>query len=232
VLDADRAALESQRLLPRHDWQFHWHNEEFADFEAFLARLRSRKRKNIRRERRQVREAGIEFRWLRGAEVTTAELDFLYRCYIRTFRLYGNHPALSRSFFATIAQTLDERFVLIVAARDDQPVAMSLFLAGGDRLYGRYWGCTEDIPGLHFETAYYQGIEYCIRNRLRVFESGAQGEHKISRGFLPQRTRSYHFLRDSRLHGAIAAYLERERAWMREYAEELAPHDPYREPSE
>ena len=232
VLDADRVALESQRLLPRHDWQFHWHNEEFADFDEFLARLRSRKRKNIRRERRQVREAGIEFRCLRAGEVSPAELDFLYRCYIRTFRLYGNHPALSQSFFETIAQTLDERFVLIVAARDDQPVAMSLFLAGGGRLYGRYWGCTEDIPGLHFETAYYQGIEYCIRNQLRVFESGAQGEHKISRGFLPRRTRSYHFLSDTRLHGAIAAYLERERSWMREYGEELAPHDPYREPPE
>ena len=106
---------------------------------------------------------------------------------------------------------------------------MSLFLAGGDRLYGRYWGCTEEIPGLHFETAYYQGIEYCIRHQIKIFESGAQGEHKISRGFLPRRTRSYHFLADARMRGAIAAYLERERAWMREYGQELAPHDPYRE---
>ena len=231
VIDGERAALESQQLLPRHDWQFHWRNESFTDFDDFLARLRSRKRKNIRRERRQVREAGIGFHCHQGRDVTTAELDFLYRCYIRTFRLYGNHPALTQSFFETIAPALDERFVLVVAARGDEPVAMSLFLAGGGRLYGRYWGCTEDVPGLHFETAYYQGIEYCIRNQIGVFESGAQGEHKLSRGFLPQRTRSYHFLSDVRLRGAIAAHLERERAWMREYREELAPHAPFREPS-
>ena len=105
---------------------------------------------------------------------------------------------------------------------------MSLFLAGGGRLYGRYWGCTEELPGLHFETAYYQGIEYCIRQGIAVFESGAQGEHKISRGFVPRQTGSYHYLRDERFRGAVAAYLERERAWMGEYREQLAPHEPFR----
>jgi predicted N-acyltransferase len=228
VQEAECEALGSAALLPRLDWQFHWHNEGFRDFDDFLDRLRSRKRKNVRRERTQVREAGVEFHWLRGGEVSTSELDFLYGCYLNTFRAYGNHPALTRSFFEAIAAALDERFVLVVASRNDRPLAMSLFLAGGGRLYGRYWGCVEELPGLHFETAYYQGIEYCIRNGIAVFESGAQGEHKISRGFLPRQTRSWHFVRDPRFREAVAQYLARERDWMREYREQLAQHDPYR----
>jgi predicted N-acyltransferase len=228
IRDEERPALESRALLERRDWQFHWHNEGFADFEDFLARLRSRKRKNIRRERQQVRDAGVEFRSLHGGDIGDAELDFLYRCYLRTFQAYGNHPALSRGFFERIAASLDQRFLLILALRDSTPLAMSLFLAGGGRLYGRYWGCTEELPGLHFETAYYQGIEYCIRQGIAVFESGAQGEHKISRGFVPRQTGSYHYLRDERFRGAVAAYLERERAWMGEYREQLAPHEPFR----
>lgn len=228
VRPEDRPALESRALLTRQDWQFHWVNEGFADFDDFLDRLRSRKRKNIRRERRQVRELGVEFRWLRGSEVGEAELDFLHFCYLRTFRSYGNHPALRRAFFASIAAALDDRFVLVMASRGGEPLAMSLFLAGGGVLYGRYWGCVEELPGLHFETAYYQGIEYCIRNGIAAFESGAQGEHKLSRGFRPSQTRSYHYVRDERFRTAIASHLEREWAWMDEYREQLAQHDPYR----
>jgi len=231
VLDEERPALASGALLPRLDCQFHWHNDGYATFDDFLARLRSRKRKNIRRERRQVQEAGIGFRWLNGSEVGGAELDFLYRCYLRTFRQYGNHPALNREFFERIAAGLGQRFLVVIASRGDEhePIAMSLFLAGGGRLYGRYWGCLDDLPALHFETAYYQGIEYCIRHGIGVFESGAQGEHKIARGFLPRQTRSYHHLRDERFRTAIAAYLERERAWMVGYREQLTRHDPYRQ---
>ena len=228
VLSDECTALESAPLLPRQDWQFHWHNEGFGDFDEFLEQLRSRKRKNIRRERRQIEEAGVEFRWVRGGEVSVDELEFLYRCYISTFQAYGNHPALTPAFFATLAAELNERFILVIASRAGQPLAMSLLLAGGGRLYGRYWGCVEELPGLHFETAYYQGIEYCIRNGIAVFESGAQGEHKISRGFLPRQTRSYHFVREPRFRAAIAHYLERECAWMQDYREQLAQHDPYR----
>jgi predicted N-acyltransferase len=228
VLEDELAALQSAALLPRQDWQFHWHNEGFETFDHFLEHLRSRKRKNIRRERRAVREAGVEFRWLAGSEVTPAQLDFLYRCYISTFQAYGNYPALNRTFFEAVAAALDERFILIVAERAGQPLAMSLFLAGGGRLYGRYWGCVEELPGLHFETAYYQGIEYCIHNRISVFESGAQGEHKLSRGFLPRQTRSCHFVREPRFREAIANHLRRERAWMTDYREQLAQYNPYR----
>jgi len=127
---------------------------------------------------------------------------------------------------------LAERLVLVIASRGDEPLAMSLFLAGGGRLYGRYWGCIEELPGLHFETAYYQGIEYCIANGLHVFESGAQGEHKISRGFLPQPTRSFHFVSDGVLRDAIARHLRREWQWMADYRETLREQDPFRhEPS-
>jgi predicted N-acyltransferase len=228
VQDVESAALDSQGLLPRQDWQFHWLNQGYADFDDFLERLRSRKRKSIRRERRHVRDAGVTFRWLNGGDLTDALLDFVYRCYLNTFKAYGNYAALSQSFFAAIAASLDERFVLVLAMRDGDPLAMSLYLAGGGRLYGRYWGCVEEIPGLHFETAYYQGIEYCIQQGIGVFESGAQGEHKISRGFVPHRTNSWHFVRDPGFREAIANHLVRERAWMDEYRDQLALHDPYR----
>jgi len=228
VPDSDREALEVCELLPRHDWQFHWHNDDFADFDHFLTRLTSRKRKNIRRERLQVQQAGIRFRWLSGSDLQTRDVDFLYRCYTRTFRQYGNHPALNRAFFEAIAAALGEQFLLILAERDGASLAAGVFLVGPDRLYGRYWGCVEELPGLHFETAYYQGMEYCIHNGIRVFESGAQGEHKISRGFLPRRTRSYHWLRDEQLRRAVGDYLRHERAWMDEYGRQLARHDPYR----
>ena len=225
---ADRTALEPAGLLPRTDCQFHWRNRGYRDFEDFLAQLKSRKRKNVRRERRQVREAGIEFRFVTGAELSESELDFIYRCYVQTFRLYGNHPALTRSFFEQIAAGLGEGMQVAFAFRDTQPVAMSLFLAGGGRLYGRYWGSVVDLPALHFEAAYYQGIEFCIRNGIDVFESGAQGEHKISRGFMPEQTASFHYLREEGFRAAIARYLERERAVLADYREEVAQHDPYR----
>jgi predicted N-acyltransferase len=225
---ADQETLAGQPLLDRVDWQFHWINRGYRDFDDFLAGLRSRKRKNIRKERRQVREAGVHFEWKRGRQLDPDELDFVHRCYLNTFRAYGNHPALNRDFFAFIAAELDERFLVALARRENRLTAMSLFLAGGGRLYGRYWGCLEELPGLHFEAAYYQGIDHCIRQGIEVFESGAQGEHKISRGFAPVETRSFHFIRDEAFRGAIAEYLAREHHWMDEYGHQLERHVPYR----
>ncbi|MGD2128676.1 MAG: GNAT family N-acetyltransferase [Lysobacterales bacterium] len=224
-------ALEQTDLLQRSDWQFHWRNRDYRSFDDFLGTLRSRKRKNIRKERRQVEEAGIRFEWLRGAELAGDTLDFIHRCYKGTFRAYGNHPALRKSFFAWLAQRLPDGLQVAIARLQDRPVAMSLYLSGGGRLYGRYWGSEVEIPGLHFETAYYQGIDHCIREGIEVFESGAQGEHKIARGFVPVRTRSFHYVRDETFRQAIAAHLEREHLWLDEYREQLDAHDPYREPS-
>ena len=194
----DAAALAAQGLLERKDWQFHWSNNGYSDFDDFLANLRSRKRKNIRRERRQVRNAGIEVAWKGGSQLSAPELDFIYECYTDTFHNYGNYPA------------------------------MSVFLAGGGRLYGRYWGCVENIPALHFELAYYQGIEYCIQHGLDVFESGAQGEHKIGRGFAPSRTCSYHHIEHPVFRAAIAEHLQREERWLDSYGQQLDNRVPFR----
>lgn len=231
VTDEDFAVLDGEGLLRRRDWQFHWVNDGYRNFDGFLAALRSRKRKNIRRERRRIREAGIGFEWKAGGELDVDGLDFVYSRYLDTFRNYGNYPALKRSFFETVAAELGDRFQVVFANRNGQPIAMAVFLAGGGRLYGRYWGCSEEVPGLHFETAYYQGIEFCIREGLEVFESGAQGEHKIPRGFTPTRTRSCHYVRHPAFRQAIADHLVREKGWIDEYRARLDELDPFRRES-
>lgn len=215
-------------LLPRFDWQFHWHNQGFSSFEDFLRTLRSKKRKNMLRDRRLVRDAGIRFERLSGHELGEQELDFIFSCYQRTFLLHGNHPALNREFFDLLVRDMPEAVLAVIALRDDQPLAMSFFLQGGGRLYGRYWGCLEDLPGLHFETAYHQGIEHCIATGLQVFEPGAQGEHKISRGFSPVKTQSFHYIRDPRFSEAIARYLRQEAEWLQDYEQRLQEHLPFR----
>lgn len=229
VRPEDAKALEAAGLLARHDWQFHWHNQGYTRFDDFLDALKSRKRKAIRRERRRVADQGIEFIWKTGTELTREDLAFVYRCYVSTFAHYGNHPALTPDFFAAIARDMGHAVRVVFALQDAKRVAMGFFLTGGGRLYGRYWGCTEDLSGLHFETAYYQGIELCIREKLDVFESGAQGEHKIARGFVPVATRSYHYIEAEDFRRAIADYLKKEQAWMSDYRRQLARHDPYRE---
>jgi hypothetical protein len=140
-----------------------------------------------------------------------------------------DHPALKPEFFERLARDLQDRFLVVLARLGDERIAMGLFLKGGGRLYGRYWGCTRDVPSLHFETAYYQGIDYCIEHGLQVFESGAKGEHKIARGFLPCRTRSHHHVRHPAFRNAIADFLSREGAWMEEYRDSLMQHSPYRQ---
>jgi len=229
VSSDDHKTLSKSALLGRSDWQFHWRNNGYASFDDFLARLRSRKRKNIRRERRLVAESGITFEWKTGDEIDDEDIEFIHRCYAETFHAYGNHPALNKEFFAYIAQGLGDRFLVSFASCDGERLAMSLFLTGGGRLYGRYWGCIREIPGLHFEAAYYQGIEYCIRNGLVVFESGAQGEHKVSRGFMPARTRSWHYIAREDFREAIAQFLARETDWLDDYRDELLNHSPYRQ---
>lgn len=225
---SDLVPLEESGLLGRSDWQFHWRNADYASFDDFLNRLQSRKRKNIRRERRTVQSTGLKFEWKTGGSLDEQDINFIHRCYIETFDAYGNHPALNEAFFTTLARDLPNRMLVSFAVMEGEKVAMSLFLKGGGRLYGRYWGCVRQIPGLHFEAAYYQGIEYCIREGLEVFESGAQGEHKISRGFMPCKTRSCHFIRHQAFRDAIGEFLSRETAWLDEYRDELLQHSPYR----
>jgi predicted N-acyltransferase len=217
--------------LARSDLQFHWQNPGYPDFDAFLSALSAKKRKNLRQERAQVARAGIRLRRVHGNAVSERELDLAHALYCRTFDEKGNHPALSRAFFGHLANTLGRALLLVLAERSGKPIAMALCLRSGTTLYGRYWGCFEDVPGLHFECCYYQGIEYCIEQGLQRFEPGAQGEHKLARGFLPQLTHSSHYLPMPAFREAVAESLIQERRWLLQYRDELLSHSPYRSES-
>ena len=214
--------------LARSDLQFHWHNAGYASFEAFLAALSSKKRKNLRQERAQVARAGIRVRRVSGDIATREDIATAHQLYCRTFDDKGNHAALTLDFFEHLARQLGQRLLLVLAERDAGILAMALCLRSSDTLYGRYWGCFEEVPGLHFECCYYQGIEYCIEQGLQRFEPGAQGEHKLARGFLPQLTHSSHYLPMPAFREAVARSLEDERRWLAQYRHELLAHSPYR----
>ena len=216
------------RWLPRHDWQFHWHQRGWRDFDDFLAALSAKKRKNIRQERAAVRRAGIRLYWRHGDEASEAELAAMHGFYCRSFMEKGNLPVLTLDFLHHLAQTMPRQLLLILAEHEGRPVAGALCLRSTDTLYGRYWGSEVDLPGLHFETCYYQGIDYCLAHGLRVFQPGARGEHKIARGFLPVATHSRHFIAEPRFRAAIAESLARESTWLAGYRERLLAHSPYR----
>jgi predicted N-acyltransferase len=181
----DIDALKEAGYHLREGVQFHWENASFADFDAFLASMNHEKRKKIRQDSKRVANAGVTFRWLSGAEIDATALDFFYRCYADTYYQHGNPPYLSRDCFERIRTAMAENMLLILAERDGEPVACALNIMNGDTVYGRYWGSTEFISGLHFETCYMQSIRYCIAHKLARFEGGAQGEHKMARGRSP-----------------------------------------------
>ena len=213
----------------REDIQYHWHNDAgWTDFEAFLAAMDHKHRKNIRQERRKVREAGITFRVVHGDEASQADLAAMHGFYLQTFAEYGNSPALTLDFVRHLARAMPRQTVLMLAERDGRPVAGALCLRGGDTLHGRYWGAAELHPGLHFEACYYQGIEYCLREGLTRFEPGAQGRHKIARGFLPTLVRSRHHIADPRFAKAIDAWCAEERVSTRQQLRQLHAHSPFR----
>ena len=226
--EVDAQALEAAGLQMRHAVQFHWQNAGWPDFETFLDSLVRDKRKKIRQERRRVRDAGIEFRRLRGPQITEADWQFFMRCYGNTYHERGQQPYLNLAFFLDIARTMPENLLLFVAERAGRPIAAALNICDAQALYGRYWGELEHVPLLHFEACYYQGIEWCIDNGIGRFEGGAQGEHKLARGLLPVRTTSAHWVRDERFADAVQRYLERETVGIAEYFDELEAHAPFR----
>jgi predicted N-acyltransferase len=226
--EADVASLSAAGYAIRHGCQYHWSNPGYRDFEDFLDALTSKKRKNIRRERRRVVEQGIGLRIIHGDEADDSIWSALHRFYENTFEQRGNVPVLSRECFRALGRRLGRRMVLVVAEQRGVPLAGAICFRDRERLYGRYWGCDREIDGLHFETCYYQGIEYCIGEGLKVFEPGAQGEHKVARGFLPTITRSAHYLRDPRFREAIDDFLERERQVIDAHARQLTMEGPYR----
>jgi len=215
-------------MLLRRTVQFHWRNDGYADFDGFLARMTHHRRKIIRQERRRVRAAGIGFRWLRGVEIERAHWEFFERCYRRTYAAHRSRPYLNLDFFLRVGATLAQHTLMILAERASRPVAAALDFVAGQTIYGRYWGALEDVPLLHFETCYYQAIEFAIAHRLARFEGGAQGEHKIFRGLLPVETSSAHWLAHPRFASAVEDYLQREALGIARYVNELAEHTPFR----
>lgn len=227
---ADQLAAAGYQL--RAGCQFHWENPGYRDFTDFLATMTSKKRKNLRQERRRVQEAGIKFEWLHGPDISATDWHAFEHFYRDTFLAHGNTPILNTGFFHDIGQSLGDRVLLVLAKQQQRTVAGALFLRSADTLYGRYWGSNTDISGLHFETCYYQGIEYCIQHGLRRFEPGAQGEHKVARGFLPSATQSAHWIEDAVLRQAIGNFLSRERAHIGAYMEHMQDQSPFRVPED
>jgi predicted N-acyltransferase len=220
--------LRSAGMMLRRTVQFHWQNEGYADFDEFLSRMTRHRRKVIRQERRRVQEAGVTFRWLRGAEIEPAYWEFFERCYRRTYAAHRSSPYLNLEFFQRLGATLPQHCLMILAERAGRPVAATLNLISDEKIWGRYWGAAEHIPLLHFECCYYQAIEYAIAHRLQFFEGGAQGEHKLFRGLLPVETHSAHWLAHPQFARAIEDYLKRESAGITRYVDELNEHSPFR----
>ncbi len=223
--------LQQAGFMLRGGIQFHWLNPGYRDFDAFLATLVQKKRKNIRAERRRVREAGITFRHVLGTQADESDWHFFKRCYDHTYAAHGSTPYLNLDFFLEIGRTMPEQLVLVIAERAGQPIAAALAVYDAQTLYGRYWGALESHPCLHFETAYYQLIDFCIAQRIACFEGGAQGEHKMARGFLPQKTWSAHWLAHPAFANAVERFLERETGGIEMYLSELDERTPFRQGS-
>jgi uncharacterized protein len=220
--------LAAQGFLQRTDQQFHWRNQGFATFDDFLASLNSRHRKAIKRERRESIAEGVTIHWLTGSDITEDAWDAFFDFYMETGSRKWGRPYLTRSFFSLIGESMSKDVLLVMAKRNGRWIAGAINFIGSDTLFGRNWGAIEHHPFLHFEVCYYQAIDFAIQHKLMVVEAGAQGEHKIARGYLPQTTYSAHYIADPGLRRAIADYLKRERAYVAEVGEELAEAGPYR----
>ncbi|RZL91772.1 MAG: N-acetyltransferase [Variovorax sp.] len=257
--DEDIAACADAGLMLRHTVQFHWTNVAptlgtdvsslrpevarfvlgrpggetmWPDFDAFLASLSHDKRKKIRQERRKVHDAGVSFRWSRGADISGADWDFFYRCYARTYREHGNPPYLSRDFFHRMAANMPEAWLLFVAERGGKAIATSLIALSDDATvaYGRYWGALERVDCLHFEACYYQPLAWCVEHGVQRFEGGAQGEHKMARALMPVKTTSAHWLTHPAFADAVERFLEREGEGIGSYIDHLGERSPFRRP--
>jgi predicted N-acyltransferase len=225
--DAEAAQLEAAGLVLRRDCQFHWFNQDYESFDAFLATFTAEKRKKAKRERRRVAEAGIDFDTRYGNEMDEALWRTVFGFYADTFHRHGHEPYLNLNFFKRVAAAMPESIMLKIARIDSTPIAAAIFFVGEDALFGRYWGSGGNYHSLHFETCYYQGIEYCIEKRLKRFEPGTQGEHKVPRGFVPSITRSAHYIADPRFAAAIADYARREARGVDQYAAAVNEHVPF-----
>ena len=226
--DADAALLEQEGWIKRTGVQFRWENEAYESFEHFLQSLSHNKRKKIHQERKKVAQAGVTCRLIKGAEATQTDWDFFYQCYCKTYEERRSTPYLTRAFFETIAQTMSQYILLIMAEIEGDPVASTLNFYDDTTLYGRYWGATQFVSGLHFELCYYQAQQFCIAENIQYFEGGAQGEHKLARGFKPRPTCSYHKIAHPDFEIAIKGFLAREANGMEVYTSELEDRAPFK----
>lgn len=226
--DACAAHFEAAGWLKRTGVQFRWHNQNYADFEAFLANLNHDKRKKIHQERKKIQQAGVTTRWVKGSDIQESDWDFFYQCYSNTYRDHHSTPYLTRAFFAEIGQTMPQNILLIVAEMGGMPIASTLNIYNQTTLYGRYWGATQFVSALHFELCYYQAQQFCIAENIEYFEGGAQGEHKLARGFEPRPTCSYHKIAHPEFEDAIKQFLLREQAGIAAYVSELEERVPFK----
>lgn len=230
--DDDLAACQQAGLIQRDTVQFHWQRPPAlnadATFDDFLATLNQEKRKKIRQERRKVHDAGVTFRWTRGAAISAADWTLFERCYERTYLEHGNHPYLNHAFFTRMARDMPDNWLLFIAERAGQPIAASLIAVQGDVAYGRYWGALERVDCLHFEACYYQPLQWCMTHGIQRFEGGAQGEHKMARALLPVKTSSAHWLAHPAFADAVERFLAREGEGIGEYLAQLEARSPLR----
>ena len=221
--------MQQQGMMLRRGVQFHWRNPGYANFDAYLASMSHDKRKRIKQERRKVKEAGVRFERLSGNMITDEHWVFFERCYALTHQQYNSPQALNLDFFRRIGASMADNVLLVIALHEDKPVASALNFYNNEALYGRSWGALEYHPGLHFEACYYQAIEFCIERNIPLFEGGAQGEHKLSRGFLPETTWSAHWLAHPRFAQAVDDFLKRETRGMSFYMDELNERSPFKQ---
>ena len=226
--EIDTQALKESGLSMRLGCQFHWQNHNYKDFDEFLQTLSSQKRKKIKRERRRTQEQDIELEVLHGDEMSEEQWHIFHRFYESTFERKSGMPTLSLSFFMALAERMPRNMLVVLAKHNHQYVAGAFNMRSSDTLYGRHWGCSADYHSLHFEACYYQGLDYCIQNQLQRFEPGAQGEHKISRGFLPTRTWSAHWIAHPEFKTVIGNFCKHEQEGMEHYIAELEQHSPYK----
>lgn len=220
--------MGAQKMSTRHSSQFHWRNRDYQNFDDFLAQMSSKKRKNIKRERRRVRESEVKYRWLTGDQLDTEAVATMYKFYSRTIAYYGAQSYLNKEFFDYLANSFQQQTLFLFAQYKDQVIAGGLYFKSDNTLYGRYWGALNNFHSIHFETCYYQAIEWCIKHGYQTFEAGAQGEHKLARGLEPTATYSAHWIRHPEFRGAIDGYLEQEKSQIKRYTQSLDAHSPFK----
>lgn len=226
--ESEKDIFGDPKWMLREGVQFKWVNKNYNNFAEFLSQLSHDKRKKIKQERKKIHDLGLKIKKIKGPEISESDLDFFYACYCNTYQDHHSHPYLTRIFFSLIKESMPENLLLILAYEGDLPVAASFFIYDDKNLYGRYWGSKSFYPGLHFELSYYQGQEFCIENRIVSFEGGAQGEHKLARGFEPFNTFSFHRIFDEKFELAIKDFLRREKTGIDQYTNELNERAPYK----